>query len=165
MKMRKTSRKAGFTLVELMVVAIIVAILAAVSIPLMSGNKRRAAATEAEAGLGTIRSCLRAMFAETEAYNVKPGGSALGTGTITSNSVPGIRAGDLAGTYWQEGNYSVTAVDATTLHKVTADEDIFGNRQLRQELQLLVNHADADIHRCAGRGRGKICPEPCHFTS
>ena len=47
MKMRKTSRKAGFTLVELMVVAIIVAILAAVSIPLMSGNKRRAAATEA----------------------------------------------------------------------------------------------------------------------
>lgn len=114
MKMRKTSRKAGFTLVELMVVAIIVAILAAVSIPLMSGNKRRAAATEAEAGLGTIRSCLRAMFAETEAYNVKPGGSALGTGTITSNSVPGIRAGDLAGTYWQEGNYSVTAVDATT---------------------------------------------------
>ena len=53
-KTRK-SRKAGFTLVELMVVAIIVAILAAVAIPLMSGNRTRAMATEAETALGTIR--------------------------------------------------------------------------------------------------------------
>ena len=53
--------RAGFTLVELMVVAVIVAILAAVAIPLMSANKTRAMATEAEAGCGTIRTAFRAM--------------------------------------------------------------------------------------------------------
>ena len=65
----KDKNKAGFTLVELMVVAVIVAILAAVAIPLMSANKNRAIMTEAEAALGTIRSALRAQYAETGAYN------------------------------------------------------------------------------------------------
>ena len=62
--------KDGFTLVELMVVAVIVAILAAVAIPLMSANKNRAIMTEAEAALGTIRSVLRAQYAETGRYDV-----------------------------------------------------------------------------------------------
>lgn len=105
----KTNRKAGFTLVELMVVAIIVAILAAVAIPLMSANKKRAAATEGEAGLGTARSALRAMFAETGAYNKKPDESPLGTGAIAGN-VPGISAGDLNGKYFVDANYTLTAV-------------------------------------------------------
>ena len=108
----KQQSKAGFTLVELMVVAIIVAILAAVSIPLMSGNKRRAAASEAEAALGSIRSAMRANFAETGAYNTKPGGS-IAAGDAAS-SVPGIGTNDLEGTYWQQGNYTVNAVGANT---------------------------------------------------
>jgi prepilin-type N-terminal cleavage/methylation domain-containing protein len=112
MKMRKSNKKAGFTLVELMVVAIIVAILAAVAIPLMSANKTRAAATEAEAGLGTMRSALRAMYAETDSYIVKPGGGALGTGSATN--IPGMRPSDLNGKYFQDGNYSITAIAATT---------------------------------------------------
>ena len=56
--------KLGFTLVELMVVAIIVAILAAVAIPLMSGNKKKAQATEAQAGAGTIKTLVRIMQAQ-----------------------------------------------------------------------------------------------------
>ena len=51
-QMRKLKNKAGFTLVELMVVAIIVAILAAVAIPLMSSNKKRALGTCAICGTG-----------------------------------------------------------------------------------------------------------------
>lgn len=92
---RKNS-KGGFTLVELMVVAIIVAILAAVAIPLMSGNKKRAMATEAESALGTLRTQLRVMYAET------------GTYATNNNSmkvtyvwdVPGVNQSDLAGKYW-----------------------------------------------------------------
>lgn len=108
MKMR-SSKKAGFTLVELMVVAIIVAILAAVAIPLMSANKIRAASTEGEAGLGTARSSLRAIFAETGAYNQTPSGGTLAVGAIAGN-VPGISVGDLNGKYFTDANYTLTAV-------------------------------------------------------
>ena len=108
----KTNRKAGFTLVELMVVAIIVAILAAVAIPLMSANKKRAAATEGEAGLGTMRSALRAMYAETGSYNTTPSaGTQVAGGAATT--IPGISSGDLAGKYFQEGNYTIQTISAS----------------------------------------------------
>jgi len=112
MRVRK-SKKAGFTLVELMVVAIIVAILAAVAIPLMSGNKKRAAASEAEAALGTARSALRAMFAETGAYNQTPASSALAAGAAIT-AIPGVNQGDLVGRYWQEANYTIQSISASS---------------------------------------------------
>ncbi len=101
----------GFTLVELMVVAVIVAILAAVAIPLMSANKTRAMATEAEAALGTIRTVLRGMYAETGAYNVDLDGA-----TITSTDpidLPGLSAGDLDGKYFSDSDYTMS-LGATT---------------------------------------------------
>lgn len=112
MKRNSSKSKAGFTLVELMVVAIIVAILAAVAIPLMSANKMRARITEAEAGLGTIRSALRAMIAETDSYIVKPDGTALGAGTV-AGTVPGIRTGDLNGRWFNDAAYTITSITAS----------------------------------------------------
>jgi len=106
------SRRSGFTLVELMVVAIIVAILAAVAIPLMSGNKKRAMATEAEAALGTMRSQLRAMYAETGAYNKKSDTVTLTAPTSPTN-ISGIAVDDLKGKYWSEPDYKLSAVSAT----------------------------------------------------
>jgi len=105
--MRNTNRcsKSGFTLVELMVVAIIVAILAAVAIPLMSGNKKRAMSTEAEAALGTIRTQLRVMYAETGTYATNQNGTALNTaGSIWQ--IPGVNQTDLDGKYWETNSYS-----------------------------------------------------------
>jgi prepilin-type N-terminal cleavage/methylation domain-containing protein len=107
--MRKMKNKAGFTLVELMVVAIIVAILAAVAIPLMSSNKKRAAATECQAGLGTLRSALRAMFAETGVYNKDLNGDTITTVT----DIPGIEAADLDGKYFITTDYSITVAAST----------------------------------------------------
>lgn len=105
-----SNRRSGFTLVELMVVAIIVAILAAVAIPLMSGNKKRAMGTEAEAALGTARSQLRVMFAETGSYLKKPDGSALGTGSVTN--IPGVSASDMQGRYWDTTGYTIDTITA-----------------------------------------------------
>ena len=105
-------KKSGFTLVELMVVAVIVAILAAVAIPLMSANKKRAIATEAEAALGTIRSALRAQFAETGAYNKDINGNPVVAGAVTN--IPGISAGDLDGRYFSEECYEFQEIGEKT---------------------------------------------------
>lgn len=92
----KKQKKSGFTLVELMVVAIIVAILAAVAIPLMTGNTKRAMATEADAGIGTIASAMRMYKAENGSYP-----SAISAITNT------VSAADLDGQFFDGANYSI----------------------------------------------------------
>ncbi|MEI8122334.1 MAG: type II secretion system protein [bacterium] len=84
----------GFTLVELMVVAIIVAILAAVAIPLMSANKKKAQATEAQAGAGAIKMLVRIMQAQGD------------TAPTTLAGVKGLSTADLDGTYFLNTDYS-----------------------------------------------------------
>jgi type II secretory pathway pseudopilin PulG len=95
-----------------MVVAVIVAILAAVAIPLMSANKTRAMMTEAESALGTVRSALRTLFAETDAYNVNLSGGAIAAGS-SPTALPGIRLNDLDGRWFNTAAYSITAITAS----------------------------------------------------
>lgn len=99
-----------FTLVELMVVAIIVAILAAVAIPLMSGSKKRAMATEGEAGLGTIRTAMRANYAETKDYSKDSNGDTI----ATIADVPGMDLSDLNGKYFTSASYDFSVAPTAT---------------------------------------------------
>ena len=102
----KKNKKSGFTLVELMVVAIIVAILAAVAIPLMTGNKNKAMATEGQAGCSTIATQLRIYKAENGTY-------------ATANSDPyqlqGLVAGDLTGKYFTTYVISAQGLNTYTI--------------------------------------------------
>ncbi len=97
---------AGFTLIELMIVVIIVAVLAAVGIPLLSGNVERAKLTEADAGLGTIRTALRAKVAE-----VGSAPAADMTNDVLRTQL-NFKAGDLTGRYFGDGDYSYKFVAA-----------------------------------------------------
>lgn len=99
MKTKKQMNKAGFTLVELMVVAIIVAILAAVAVPLMSGNRERAIATEAQAGLGSIATAIRVA-------SIDPSFTVTAATVITD--LPGVGDNDLDGTYFDTADYDIT---------------------------------------------------------
>ena len=110
--MKMQTSKQGFTLVELMIVAVIVAILAAVAIPLMSANKSRAMMTEAESGLGMLRSSLRTLYAESGAYNLDRNGNAIGTGSITN--IPGVNTNDVAGRWFNSDAYALTTVTSNT---------------------------------------------------
>lgn len=110
-----------FTLIELMIVAIIVAILAAVAVSLMRGNTKRAMATEAESTMGMIRTALRANYAETNDYSLLPTGSSIAT---DCSNLPGIKwrtgartdsnVGDLDGTYWDQGRYTLSNLAQNT---------------------------------------------------
>lgn len=112
MKVTKKS-KSGFTLVELMVVAIIVAILAAVAIPLMSGNRDRAAATEAQAGCTTVASSLKVYWAEYgSAY-----AATMSMAEIYAQ-LKSLETGDLNGTYFS--SYAVSGWTAKDAYTITA---------------------------------------------
>lgn len=62
--MKKTNRKSGFTLVELMIVAAIIAILAAIVIPLLANNRERAIAAEGQNLCGTLASAAKIYYAD-----------------------------------------------------------------------------------------------------
>ncbi|WP_269844945.1 type II secretion system protein [Tichowtungia aerotolerans] len=60
----KRKQKAGFTLVELMIVAAIIAILAAIIIPLLSSNRDTAIAAEAHNLCGTVATACKVYYAK-----------------------------------------------------------------------------------------------------
>ena len=102
-------KKAAFTLIELLVVVIIVAVLAAVGIPLLSANVQRARASEAEASLGTIRTGLRSYFAELGTYV----GAALPTTSATASNV-GLSGDDLTGRFFEFNDFTLTNLGVST---------------------------------------------------
>ena len=104
--------ESAFTLIELLVVVIIVAILAAVGVPLLSANVQRARASEAEAGLGTWRTGVRAFLAEN--------GGTFPTGTTTVTlAQAGFNTVDLAGRWFNSPAYSNTATGGTANYCVS----------------------------------------------
>jgi len=119
--MKKSLRnQAGFTLVELMIVIVIVGILAAVAVPIYQSNISKAKMSECDAALGTIRTALRVCYAQNGQYPVNAAGTA-----ITASDSLDISATDLAGKYFDATDYSIES-DATT-YTITCEKDaIFG---------------------------------------
>ena len=72
----KKSSKCGFTLIEILIVVVIIAILAAIAIPAYMGIQKKAARSEAKAMLPGIAMALENYFAESGRYRVgAPGNS------------------------------------------------------------------------------------------
>jgi type IV pilus assembly protein PilA len=90
------SRK-GFTLIELMVVVLIVAVLAAILIPMLTARLEAARWAEGKAGAGTLATAIRAMVAE-------QGEDYLASTTVADY----LNAQDLRGKYFSIGDYSVS---------------------------------------------------------
>lgn len=112
-------KSAGFTLIELLVVVIIVAVLAAVGVPLLSANVARARGTEAEAGLGTIRTAMRTYFVENN--NSYLGATlAEAANNIGLNLNDEWTSGDLDGQFYDDNDYTFLAAPAAQTYCVRA---------------------------------------------
>jgi len=94
------TRRTGFTLIELMIVVLIVAVLAAVLIPFMRARVEAAKWSEGRAGAGTIASALRAYAAEQGTDGIYA--------TLTVDTL--FKTSDLLGKYFDIGDYVLTNV-------------------------------------------------------
>ena len=107
------SKHAGFTLIELMVVILIVAVLASVAVPMMRGRIDRSKWTEANAAAGAIRSAVKLYFVET--------GNTV-TGNLSNASVQqtlNMQDADLTGAYFVPSDYQIDSVSADGIAVVT----------------------------------------------
>lgn len=126
-------KRKGFTLIELMVVILIVSILAGVAIPLMQGRIDSAKWSEGNAAAGTVRTAIRAYFAE------KPTAAAALSGTlgvVATRNALGFNTADLTGTYFAPANYTITSVDGSTgiaVITVSAGTGLTGSYQLEAD--------------------------------
>lgn len=119
---RRTRLRSAFTLVELMIVVVIVAILALVAIPLYQGSVTGAKMSEGIAGCGSIRTALR-VYAASHSGTYPTLAAADGTGLTTI----GVAGSDLNGKYFQATNYEVTSAAAayTIQATLTATGDTY----------------------------------------
>ena len=106
------TRSKGFTLIELMVVILIVAILAAVLVPLMRGRIDAAKWSEANAACAQIRTAVRAYVAE-KGPDFNYASVTLTGGHASWGTTIGITTEDLTGRYFLPASYNIDSVDTT----------------------------------------------------
>ena len=109
----KWKQQKGFSLMELLVVILIVAVLAAAIVPILRGKIERAKWAEANSASGMIRGAVKMYYADS--------GIVL-TGSMANASILdtlGIGPGDLTGTYFVASDYNIDSVNATGIATIT----------------------------------------------
>lgn len=108
----------GFTLTELTIVILIVAILAAVLTPFLQGRIDEAKWSEACTTAGTIRVAVRAYAAGS---GITAAQALVGTnlGDENTQSLLGFQLQDCEGTYFESDDYTITSIGADGMAVIT----------------------------------------------
>jgi type IV pilus assembly protein PilA len=84
------NREGGFTLIELMVVVMIIAILVGIAIPAFLGARKRAQDTASKSNLRNALSTAQTVFTDTQAFPVTPGVAPTGMISVLTNEEPSL---------------------------------------------------------------------------
>jgi len=116
---RGNKKRAGFTLIELMIVVIVVGILAAAAIPIYSRVMDRARASEGKALLGTVRTHYLAETAEGTTLTYTTGNLSEWGIDTSKNKWWTVDPGDFT-TTWAGTTFTITGVDPDILGIILA---------------------------------------------
>jgi prepilin-type N-terminal cleavage/methylation domain-containing protein len=108
----------AFTITELMVVILIVAILAAVLVPFLQGRIDEAKWSEACAAAGTIRVAVRA-YAAGSGITAAQALVGENLGDVNTQSLLGFQAQDCEGTYFESDDYTITSIGVDGIAVIT----------------------------------------------
>jgi type IV pilus assembly protein PilA len=84
------NREGGFTLIELMVVVMIIAILVGIAIPAFLGARKRAQDTASKSNLRNALSTAQTVFTDTQAFPATPGTAPTGMISVLTNEEPSL---------------------------------------------------------------------------
>ena len=117
-RLAQRAERGGFTLVELMIVVVIVAILALVAIPGYQSNVAAAKMSEGITGTGVIRTALRT-------YSVTHSGSYPALSDVDGNGLGAIAVSGnaLKGKFFSPENYTINSSAASYTIRVTLAGD------------------------------------------
>ena len=122
----KIRDKAGFSLVELMIVIVIIGVLAAVAVPIYNNNVTKARMSEADASLGSIRTQLRVHYGENGEYPTSDE-------YVIGASWNDIKSGELTGSYFTDSSFTYVSADGASFTLTCAAGDVLNsNRTLNQ---------------------------------
>jgi len=125
--MSTNNRTAGFSLVELMIVILIIGVLAAVAVPIYRGTIQKAVRAEGESALGSIRNEVRAYYGEWGEYPTEA------LGQIMTQDWHNIKAGELNGNNFTERSYYYQGGGSIYLIGVHRGEVMDLHRSLNQD--------------------------------
>ncbi|MCF7922359.1 MAG: prepilin-type N-terminal cleavage/methylation domain-containing protein [Candidatus Marinimicrobia bacterium] len=104
--MNNKSAPNGFSLVELMIVIVIIAVLVGAAVPIYKHNLEIAKRSEAVASIGTIRNELRMYYAREGSYPIAESFT-----KVVGQDWNDINKGELTGKYFQDKNFRYRSYD------------------------------------------------------
>jgi len=134
MGMSMRNRSGGFTLMEMLIVLVIIAILASIALPSYQSSLRKSARTSAKGSLMDVVSRQEQYFMNNKGYSTSLGGLGLPDPYYIDKKNESVAAGDGSRVYRLTlANVSAVAFDALATPQLDQTEDACGSYTLKSD--------------------------------